>query len=45
MHPHDSDSIIRVAFKEKVDKTAVKQCLRDAAVDSQEVFRKMYKLF
>jgi DNA-directed RNA polymerase subunit L len=44
-HPHDSYSVIRIAFNEKMEKSAVRQCFRSACVDAQEVFRKIYSLF
>lgn len=44
-HPHDDDSIIRIAFKEKLDKIEVKQCVRSAAVDAQGVFQTIMKFF
>ena len=44
-HPHDSYSIIRIAFTEKMDKTMARQCLREACVLAQEVFTKLYNMF
>jgi len=44
-HPHDSYSIIRIAFAEKMDKTMARQCLREACVLAQEVFTKLYNMF
>lgn len=44
-HPHDSESIIRIAFLENLDKTEARQCLRTACVIVQEVFKKIYGLF
>lgn len=44
-HPHDKNSKLRVAFEKTADKTTVKQCLREACVDIQEIFKKIYKLF
>jgi DNA-directed RNA polymerase II subunit RPB3 len=44
-HPHDSYSIIRVAFSDRLDKAAVRQCLREASVLAQEVFTKLYNMF
>lgn len=44
-HPHDSYSIIRIAFVEKMDKTMARQCLREACVLAQEVFTKLYNMF
>lgn len=45
VHPHDSDSIIRLAYKESTEKHMVKQHLRDACADAAEVFNKIYKMF
>jgi DNA-directed RNA polymerase subunit L len=45
MHPHDTDSIIRLAYKETVEKHIVKQHLRDACMSAAEVFKSIYKMF
>jgi DNA-directed RNA polymerase alpha subunit/DNA-directed RNA polymerase subunit L len=45
MHPHDADSIVRIAFKDPLDKTTVKQYLRKTCVDAQEIFKRIMKLF
>ena len=44
-HPHNADSTIRVAFEQKGDKSMVRQIVREACVDSQEVFKKIYRSF
>ncbi len=44
-HPHNQESTIRLAFHEKMDKGNVKRILRQACVDSQEVFVSIYKMF
>lgn len=44
-HPHNSDSTIRLAFVESADKTAVRQYMRGAAGDAQEVFKTIYGMF
>lgn len=45
VHPHDTDSIIRLAYKETVEKHIVKQHLRDACMSAAEVFQSIYKMF
>ena len=45
VHPHDSDSIIRIAYLEPTEKHLVKQHLRDACSDAAEVFLKIDKMF
>jgi len=45
VHPHDSDSMIRIAFKEETEKPILKQHLRDVCTDAAEVFDKIYKMF
>jgi DNA-directed RNA polymerase subunit L len=45
MHPHDADSIVRVAFHNNIGKTEVRQCLRSACVDALNVINNMYKIF
>jgi DNA-directed RNA polymerase II subunit RPB3 len=44
-HPHNPDSTIRVAFAQQADKNTVRQYLREAANQAQEVYAKIYKLF
>ena len=44
-HPHDTKSIIRVAFIDKQDKSVVNHYLRDACVDAQQVCKDIYQLF
>lgn len=45
MHPHNTDSIVRIAFEEKSDKSMVRQYLRSVSVDAQEIFKKIYNMF
>jgi len=44
-HPHDNESIIRVAFVDNGDKTLVKQCLKNVCVDAQELYKKIFAMF
>jgi len=44
-HPHDTNSTIRVAFKEKQDKSIVGTLLREVCVDAQQVFKDIYGMF
>jgi DNA-directed RNA polymerase subunit L len=44
-HPHDTKSIIRIAFTDKQDKSVVNHYLRDACVDAQQVFKDLFGLF
>jgi len=43
MHPHDSDSIIRLAYKESVDIAFIKQNLLECVADAIQIFRKVKK--
>jgi DNA-directed RNA polymerase alpha subunit len=45
MHPHDSDSIIRVAYVDAVDRGLVKQNLKSCIQDSISVFEIIQKKF
>jgi len=45
MHPHDTFSIIRVAYKELTDKNIVKQHLKLCITDANIVFRKISDKF
>lgn len=45
LHPHDSDSIIRIAYIEPIEKHLMKQHLRDACTDAADVFLKIDKMF
>lgn len=44
-HPHDDESIIRVAYKKNIDKNMVRTHLKAACVKSIEVFDKLSKMF
>lgn len=45
MHPHDTFSIIRVAYTEPVEKSTIKGNVKECIADSVEVFMKMKKDF
>ena len=45
MHPHDNDSIIRIAYKDSVDKSIVKQNLKESIIQAVSVFNKVKKEF
>ena len=38
MHPHDSDSIIRIAYREELEKQAIKQNLKECIADAITVY-------
>ena len=44
-HPHHTESTIRLAFANKSEKNMVKQYLREACVDAQDLFQRVYKKF
>jgi DNA-directed RNA polymerase subunit L len=43
MHPHDNDSIIRVAYKDPVDKATIKQNLKACIESAINVYKKIRK--
>lgn len=45
MHPHDTKSIIRLAYVMKMDKHGCRTHLKTACVLAQEIFTKIYKIF
>ena len=45
MHPHDTESIIRVAYNEAIDKSGIKQNLKECVVEAIQVFQKIKKEF
>jgi DNA-directed RNA polymerase subunit L len=45
MHPHDTHSIIRVAYAEPVEKSTIKGNFKECIADAVEVFTKMKKDF
>jgi len=45
MHPHDTYSIIRVAYKEPVEVSTIKGHLKECIAESIEVYRKIRKEF
>lgn len=44
-HPHDTESTVRVAYKEPTEKTMLKQHLRDTCITGAEVFEKIFSFF
>jgi len=44
-HPHDDDSILRIAFTQQADKRMVGQYIKEAAVAAKDVFKKVHGLF
>jgi DNA-directed RNA polymerase subunit L len=44
-HPHNTDSVIRIAYVTNSDKNAVRQHLRIACIDAAEIFKKIQGLF
>jgi len=44
-HPHNTDSHIRIAFAEAVDKSMVKNYFYSACVDAQDFYKKVYGMF
>ena len=45
MHPHDSYSIIRLAYREPVDKTTIKGHIKECIDDAMHVYAKLKKDF
>ena len=45
MHPHDNDSIIRVAYKEPVDKSVIKLNLFECIVEADSIYNGIRKQF
>jgi DNA-directed RNA polymerase subunit L len=45
MHPHDTDSIIRVAYKNPIDKSGIKLNLHECATESIEFIHKIRAMF
>lgn len=45
MHPHDQFITIRMEFMDKTEKETVKQCLRNASVFSQDIYKKINSKF
>lgn len=43
MHPHDNDSIIRLAYKENVDVQFIKQNLLECVADAIQIYKKVKK--
>jgi DNA-directed RNA polymerase subunit L len=43
MHPHDDDSIVRIAFKDPIEKNSIKQYLKNSIEDAFDVYRHIKK--
>jgi hypothetical protein len=44
-HPHDNESIVRVAFKKNGDKNLLRTYLYSCCNDLKDVFQIIYKMF
>jgi DNA-directed RNA polymerase subunit L len=44
-HPHDDESVIRIAYKKPSDKNMVRMHLNNSCVKAKEIFEKIRKLF
>jgi DNA-directed RNA polymerase II subunit RPB3 len=44
-HPHNSDSTLRIAFEKSSDKLMVKQYFREASIEAQALFKRIYDMF
>jgi len=44
-HPHDTQATVRLAFKEKQDKSVVGTLLREVCVDAQQLFKDIHRMF
>ena len=45
LHPHNSDSVIRLAYIKQADKNTVRNNLRGVCIDAIEFYKKLYKMF
>jgi DNA-directed RNA polymerase subunit L len=45
MHPHDSDSIIRLAYKDAVENSTIKGHLKECSDVAIEIYTKLRKEF
>lgn len=45
MHPHDTDSIIRLQLKPEFDKTTVKQIVRDSCITANNIYKDIFNNF
>jgi DNA-directed RNA polymerase subunit L len=45
LHPHDTNSMIRIAYANKTDKNGVRENLRAACVIAANTFKKLMEMF
>lgn len=45
LHPHNSDSTIRIAYIKQADKNTVRNNLRGVCIDAIEFYKKLHKMF
>jgi len=45
IHPHNNDSILRITYHEKIDKSMISEHLNIAAVTAGEIFQELGKMF
>jgi len=44
-HPHDTDSVVRLAYKTVTDKQMISQHIRIACINGAEFFKTLYEMF
>ena len=45
VHPHDNDSIIRIAYKDAVEKSTIKTNINECIIDLTDIYIKIINIF
>jgi DNA-directed RNA polymerase subunit L len=45
LHPHNTESMIRIAFVETVDKTVIREYIKNTAIIASDIYKKMSMMF
>ena len=45
MHPHDTESVVRIAFKQNAGKDECRNCMRYVCSEAKDMFQKIEKMF
>ena len=45
IHPHNTESILRLAFAESVEKDQIRYVLKESCLEAEQILKQMYGLF
>ena len=45
LHPHNTESMLRIAFNEKVDRTIIREYIKNTAIIASDIYKKISEMF